>query len=50
MGVIIFIGTYFGDYLDKKYNTDSIYTISFSLGSVFLSIYYVIKEIIKHNE
>ena len=51
MAVIIAAGTFFGDYLDDLYNTDSkIYTIIFSLFSLFLALYYVFKKIINHNE
>ena len=51
MAVIIAAGTFFGDYLDKLNNPDSkIYTIIFSLGSIFLALYYVLKKIINHNE
>ena len=51
MAVIIAAGTFFGDYLDKLNNPDSkIYTIIFSLASIFLALYYVLKKIINHNE
>ena len=51
MAVIIAAGTFFGDYLDKLNNPDSkIYTIIFSLSSIFLALYYVLKKIINHNE
>ena len=51
MAVIIAAGAFFGDYLDDLYNTDSkIYTIIFSLSSIFLALYYVLKKIINHNE
>ena len=49
MAVIIIAGSYFGKHLDSKYSTDSLYTIIFSLLSVFLSLYYVLKQIIRHN-
>ena len=51
MAVIIAAGTFFGDYLDdESHNPDSkIYTIIFSLGSIFLALYYVLKKIINHN-
>ena len=51
MAVIIAAGTFFGDYLDQVNNTNSkIYTIIFSLISIFLAMYYVLKIIINHNE
>jgi uncharacterized membrane protein len=46
MGVIIFLFSYFGSWLDEKYpNEYSAYTIIFSVFSVFLSIYNVIKQV-----
>ena len=46
MGVIIFLLSYFGTWLDEKYpNKYSAYTIIFSLLSVFLSLYTVIKQV-----
>ena len=51
MAVIIAAGTFFGDYLDKKNTSEiPIYTIVFSLISIFLALYYVLKKIIQHNE
>ena len=52
MAVIIAAGTFFGDYLDDESNNpdSKIYTIIFSLGSIFLALYYVLKKIINHNE
>ena len=51
MAVIIAAGTFFGDYLDKANNPNSkIYTIIFSLASIFLALYYVLKIIINQNE
>ena len=51
MAVIIAAGTFFGDYLDKLNNPDSTrYTIIFSLTSIFLALYYVLKRIINQNE
>ena len=51
MAVIIAAGTFFGDYLDKKHTPDTpVYTIIFSLLSIFLALYYVLKKIINHNE
>ena len=45
MLVIILAGTFFGDYLDLKYNTTPIYTIVLSLFSIFFALYYVLKNI-----
>lgn len=51
MAAIIIAGVFFGDYLDVKNNSENpIYTIVFSLGSIFFGLYYVIKKIIKQNE
>lgn len=46
MGAIILLFSYFGSWLDEKYpNEYSAYTIIFSLLSVFLSLYNVIKQV-----
>jgi len=51
MAAIIVAGSYFGHYLDKINNPESsIYTIIFSLISIFLALYYVFKKTINHNE
>jgi len=51
MAVIIAAGTFFGDYLDKKYTLEiPIYTTILSLLSIFLALYYVLKKTINHNE
>jgi len=51
MAVIIAVGTFFGDYLDKKNTSEiPIYTIVFSLFSIFLALYYVLKKITDQNE
>jgi uncharacterized membrane protein YfcA len=51
MAVIIAAGAFFGAELDKLNNSDSkIYTIIFSLASIFLALYYVFKKIINQNE
>jgi len=51
MAVIITAGCYFGQYLDDKNHSDfPTYTIIFSLASIFLALYYVLKKIINHNE
>ena len=45
MAVIIFVGSFFGDYLDKTINlTQPIFTIVFSLSSIFLALYYVLRD------
>ena len=47
MAVLISIGAYFGDFLDKETSSETpIYTIIFSLLSIFLALYYVFKKII----
>ena len=44
MGIIIGIGTYFGNYLDKSFqNQTPWWTLIFSLSSVFLAFYQIIK-------
>ena len=51
MAIIIIAGTFFGDYLDEKNHSDPpIYTIIFSLCSIFLALYYTLKNIINQNE
>jgi F0F1-type ATP synthase assembly protein I len=51
MAAIIAAGTFFGNYLDQVNNTNSkTYTITLSLISIFLALYYVIKKIINQNE
>jgi len=51
MAVIIISGVFFGDYLDVKNNSETpIYTIFFSLASIFLGLCYVIQKTIKQNE
>lgn len=48
MGVIIGIGTYFGNHLDESYkNQTPWYTIILSLSAIFLAFYQVIKTIKK---
>jgi F0F1-type ATP synthase assembly protein I len=47
MGIVIAIGTLFGQWLDGKYeNGYSLFTIVFSLLAVFGSLYLVIKKVI----
>jgi len=51
MAIIIAAGAFFGDYLDEKNDSDiPIYTIIFSLLSIFLALYCVLKKIINQNE
>lgn len=51
MGVIIFAGVYFGNWLDKKQqNENSLYTIIFSLLAVFIALYNVIQQVKKLNK
>ncbi|MCL6266706.1 AtpZ/AtpI family protein [Flagellimonas sp. 2012CJ39-3] len=48
MVAIIIGGTYLGVFLDEKYpNKHSIYTVICSLFAVIISIYFVVKQIIK---
>jgi F0F1-type ATP synthase assembly protein I len=48
MIVIIGVGTYLGVFLDEKFpNEHNIYTVIFSLTAVILSIYFVVRQIIK---
>ena len=45
MAVIIAAGTFSGDYLDKVFKSESsIYTIIFSLSSIFFALYYMFKR------
>ena len=41
MGVIIFIGTWLGQKTDGIFGSNQFFTISFSLISVFISLYYM---------
>ena len=50
MAAIIVLGAFFGNYLDEKNDLNKIYTIIFSLGSIFFALYYVFKKIVKKNE
>ena len=46
MGLIIGIGTYFGNYLDESYkNQTPWWTLILSLSAIFLSFYLVIKTL-----
>jgi hypothetical protein len=47
MFAIIGVGTFIGVKADERYpNTHNLYTLSFTLGSVIMSIIYVIRRII----
>jgi len=51
MAVIVIAGTFFGDYLDNSNNSEiPFYTIIFSIFSIFLSLYYVLRKIAKEND
>jgi len=51
MGITIYLGVYFGKWLDEKYVVEnSIFTIIFSLLGVFTALYYIIKQIQKLNK
>jgi len=41
MGVIIFIGTWLGQKTDGFFESNQFFTISFSLISVFISLYHM---------
>jgi len=45
MGVIIFIGTWLGQKTDDVFESNKIFTIFFSLISVFISLYYMYVKI-----
>ena len=52
MGIVIFLFTYFGMWLDEKYSegSSSLYTIIFSLLSVFIALYNVIRQVKNINK
>ena len=51
MGITIFLGTYFGKWLDLKYPADKKwFTIIFTLLGVGISLYAVLKQLNKINE
>tara|TARA_B100000886_G_scaffold252248_1_gene178156 strand:- start:762 stop:953 length:192 start_codon:yes stop_codon:yes gene_type:complete len=46
MGIIIGIGTYFGNYLDESYkNQTPWWTLILSLSAIFLALFQVIKTL-----
>jgi len=47
MGITIYLGAYFGKWLDGKFMNDTnLFTIIFSLLGVFASLYLVIKNVL----
>ncbi|MBF4515286.1 AtpZ/AtpI family protein [Flavobacterium sp. ANB] len=51
MGIIIFLFSYLGVWLDEKYsNGGSLWTIILSLFSVFLALYNVIRQVKNLNK
>lgn len=51
MFAIIGLGTYLGIKLDEKYpNKKNLFTLGFLLGSVLLSIFHVIRQIISASK
>jgi F0F1-type ATP synthase assembly protein I len=50
MGITIFLGAYFGKYLDAKHHTDKAwFTIAFTLFALLISLYSVLKTLNKIN-
>lgn len=50
MAAIIIGGVFFGEFLDEKFHSKTpVYTIILSLSSVFLALYYVLKNITNQN-
>ena len=51
IAVIIMVGAFLGDYLDRKTQSNSpIYTAAFSVVSFFLALYYVLKKTIANDK
>tara|TARA_X000001036_G_C20587318_1_gene769279 strand:- start:225 stop:455 length:231 start_codon:yes stop_codon:yes gene_type:complete len=50
MACIIFAGVFFGNYLDEKNQSEHVYSITLSLISIFLALYFVFKKVINNNE
>lgn len=51
MGIIILAGVYFGRWLDEKQqNENALFTIIFSLLSVFIALYNVIQQVKNINK
>ena len=50
MGITIFLGAYFGKYLDQKYPSEKKwFTITFTLLAVCIALYAVLKQVNKIN-
>ncbi|WP_026717728.1 AtpZ/AtpI family protein [Flavobacterium gelidilacus] len=47
MGIIIFAGVFFGNYLDAKFNLSPLFIILFSLISIFISLYSIFRNLKK---
>ena len=47
MGVIIFAGVFFGNYLDSTFNLSPLFVIIFSLASIFIAIYSIFRTLKK---
>ena len=46
MGIVIFLFAWFGGWLDEKYsNENALYKKIFVMAGVFLSLYYVIRQV-----
>ena len=51
MGVTVFLGAYLGKYLDMKYPySKKWFTILFTLLSIGISIYFLLRQLKKINE
>lgn len=51
MGLTIFLGAYFGKFLDEKYpNERNWFTMSLTILSVFISLYLVVQQLKKLND
>ena len=50
MVAIIALGVFLGLKLDQYFEKEKLFTLVCSLSSVILSIYFVIKQIIKHSK
>ncbi|MFN4123380.1 MAG: AtpZ/AtpI family protein [Flavobacteriales bacterium] len=51
MGVTIFLGAYFGKWLDERYPSDKKwFTMALTILSVVIAMYMVIKQVNKINE
>jgi hypothetical protein len=51
MGVIVYLSSLFGKWLDGKYpNSNDVYTKGLTLGGVAIAFYFVIKQVNKLNK